>query len=61
MAKYRVRFEIDEEVEAENKQDAIELAISATCGGYWFDNELTEHIKNYGDVEEIEEEIEEDE
>ena len=55
MTKYRVTFEIDEEVEADNRDDAIDAAISNIIGGgVWFENELTEYIRNYARIEEIE-------
>lgn len=60
MKKYRVRFEIDEVVEAENREDAINEAIGKVIGGCWFDNELTNHIRWNADVEEIEDEEEQD-
>lgn len=54
MTKYRVTFEIDEEVEADNRDDAIDAAISNIIGGgVWFENELTEYIRNYARIEEI--------
>lgn len=57
MIKYRVTFEIDEEVEADNRDDAIDAAISNIIGGgVWFENELTEYIRNYARIEEIEDE-----
>lgn len=56
MTKYRVTFEIDEEVEAHNRNDAIDAAISNIIGGAWFENELTEYIRNYARIEEIEDE-----
>ncbi len=57
MTKYRVTFEIDEEVEADNRDDAIDAAISNIIGGgVWFENELTEYIRNYARIEEIEDE-----
>lgn len=57
MTKYRVAFEIDEEVEADNRDDAIDAAISNIIGGgVWFENELTEYIRNYARIEEIEDE-----
>ncbi|MCM1497327.1 MAG: hypothetical protein NC124_02565 [Clostridium sp.] len=60
MAKYRVTFEIDEEVEGNNRDDAIEEAISNVIGGGWFENEVTEYIRDYAVVEEIKDEEEED-
>lgn len=56
--KFRVTFEIDEEVEADNREEAVEKAIGNIVGGGYFENELTEHIEKYADVEEIEEEEE---
>lgn len=58
MTKYRVTFEIDEEVEAHNRDDAIDAAISNIIGGAWFENELTEYIRGYARVEEKEEDEE---
>lgn len=43
MKKYRVTFEIDEIVEAEDRRDAIDEAIGKVVGGCWFDNELTRY------------------
>lgn len=54
--KFRITFEIDEEVEADNREEAVEKAIGNVVGGGYFENELTEYIENYADVEEIEEE-----
>lgn len=51
--KYRVRFEIDEEVEADNRRDAVDEAIGNIVNGGWFDNELTYYIRNNAEVEEI--------
>lgn len=56
MKKYRVNFEIDEIVEAENRRDAINKAIGKVVNGGWFDNELTEYIRWNADVEEMEDE-----
>lgn len=56
--KFRVIFEIDEEVEADDREEAVERAIGNVVGGIYFENELTEHIEKYADVEEIEEEEE---
>lgn len=55
MTKYRVTFEIDEEVEADNRDDAIDAAIGNITGGAWFENKLTEYIRGYARVEEKEE------
>lgn len=55
MTKYRVQFEIDEIVEADDKEDAVIEAIGNVVDGGWFDNELTEHIRWNADVEIIEE------
>lgn len=49
--KYRVSFEIDEEVEADNRLEAVDKAISNIVGGVWLDNELTYYIENNADVE----------
>lgn len=43
--KFRVTFEIDEEVEADNREEAVEKAIGNIIGGGYFENELTEHIE----------------
>lgn len=56
--KFRVTFEIDEDVEADDREEAVEKAIGNITGGGYFENELTEHIEKYADVEEIEEEEE---
>lgn len=56
MKKYRVTFEIDEIVEAEDRRDAIDEAIGKVVGGCWFDNELTRYIRWNADVEEVVEE-----
>lgn len=55
MTKYRVRYEIDEEVEAENREEAIENALcqKVNCP-YFFSNEITDSIKINADVEELE-------
>lgn len=53
--KFRVTFEIDEEVEADNREEAVEKAIGNVVGGGYFENGLTEHIEKYADVEEEEE------
>lgn len=55
MKKYRVQFEIDEIVEAEDRGDAINEAIGNVVHGGWFDNELTQYIRWNADVEEVEE------
>lgn len=57
MTKYRVAFEIDEEVEADNCDDAIDAAISNIIGGgAWFENEITKYIRDYARVEREEDE-----
>lgn len=56
--KFRVIFEIDEEVEVDDREEAVERAIGNVVGGIYFENELTEHIEKYADVEKIEEEEE---
>lgn len=45
MTKYRVTFEIDEEVEADNRNEAVDEAIGNIVDGVWFDNELTQCIR----------------
>ncbi len=55
--KYRVRFEIDETVEADNRRDAVDEAIGNIVNGGWFDNELTYYIRNNADVEEVDNEL----
>lgn len=59
MTKYRVTFEIDEEIEADNRDDAVDKAISKIIGGRaWFENEFTKYIRDYGSVEKVEEDEE---
>ena len=41
MIKYRVTFEIDEEVEANNRNETVDEAIGNIVDGVWFDNELS--------------------
>lgn len=60
MKKYRVQFEIDEVVQAENSEDAINEVIGKAIGGYWFDNELTQYIRGNADIEDLEDEEEQD-
>lgn len=61
MKKYRVTWEMDVEVSAEDKFEAVEKAISRVCGqSCWFQNELTNIVEDEALVEEIEEEDEED-
>lgn len=55
--KYRVRFEIDEEVEADNRRDAADEAIGNIVNGGWFDNELTNYIRYNAEVEEVDDEL----
>lgn len=56
--KYRVRFVIDEEVEeADNKQEAIEIALCENSTRGWYEeNSVTEYIRQHAQVEKIEEE-----
>lgn len=56
MSKYRVTFEIDEEVEADNRDDAVDGAIGNLVNGGWFDNELTRYIRHNATVERVEDE-----
>lgn len=51
--KYRVRFEIDEIVEADNRRNAADEAIGNIVNGGWFDNELTNYIRYNAEVEEV--------
>jgi|GEM_PF-3175140 len=53
MTKYRVTFEIDEEVEADNRDEAVDEAISNIVDGVWFDNELTQYIRHNATVERV--------
>lgn len=55
--KYRVKFEIDEEVEADNRRDAVDEAIGNIVNGGWFDNELTNYIRYNAEVEEVDDEL----
>ena len=55
--KYRVKFEIDEEVEADNRRDAGDEAIGNIVNGGWFDNELTNYIRYNAEVEEVDDEL----
>lgn len=48
--KFRVTFEIDEEVEADDREEAVEKAIGNITGGGYFENELTEHMDKKGYV-----------
>ena len=51
MARYYVRWELDEEVEADSKEEAIEKAISQAIGkSGWFSNELTNCIEQEAEV-----------
>lgn len=55
MKKYRVKFEIDEEVEAENSEDAVSKAIEEAIGGcYYLENELTRYIQQNAYIEILE-------
>lgn len=55
--KYRVRFEIDEEVEADSRHSAVDEAIGNIVNGGWFDNELTNYIRYNAEVEEVVDEL----
>lgn len=55
--KYRVKFEIDEEVEADNRRDAVDEAIGNIVNGGWFDNELTNYIRYNAEIEEVTDEL----
>ncbi len=57
MKKYRVKFDIDEEVEAEDIGEAISRAIGEAIGGYYYlENEVTQYIRQNAYVEELEDE-----
>lgn len=56
MTKYRVTFEIDEEVEADNRDDAVDKAIGNIVDGVWFDNELSQYIRHNATVERVDDE-----
>lgn len=56
MTKYRVTFEIDEEVEADNRNEAVDEAIGNIVDGVWFDNELTQYIRYNATVERVDDE-----
>lgn len=51
--KYRVKFEIDEKVEADNRLEAVDEAIGNIVNGGWFDNELTNYIRYNAEVEKV--------
>lgn len=53
MKKYRVQFEIDEVVEAENREDAINEAIGKAIGSSWLDKaKLEEKNKIWSELAE---------
>lgn len=56
MTKYMVNFEIDEEVEADNRNEAVDEAIGNIVDGVWFDNELTQYIRYNATVERVDDE-----
>ena len=56
MTKFRVTFEIDEEVEADNRNEAVDKAIGNIVEGGWFDNELTRYIRHNATVERVDDE-----
>lgn len=57
--KYRVEYSIFEEVEADNRKEAIEEALKQICNVEWFvHNDITEHIVNNADVYQLEEKAE---
>lgn len=56
MTKYRVTFEIDEEVEADNRNETVDEAIGNIVDGVWFDNELTQCIRYNATVERVDDE-----
>lgn len=59
MVKYRVTFEIDEEVEVDEDavdEEIVEKAISQVVGhGGWYENDLTQVIKSEAYIEDVEE------
>jgi len=56
--KYRVTFEIDEEVEVNanaTNEEIVEKAISQVVGhGGWYENDLTQLIKSEAYIEDVE-------
>lgn len=56
MIKYRVTFEIDEEVEANNRNEAVDEAIGNIVDSVWFDNELSQYIRHNATVERVDDE-----
>lgn len=57
--KYRVEYNIFEEVEADNRKEAIEEALKQLCNVECFvHNDISEHIVNNADVYQLEEEAE---
>ena len=54
--KYRVEYNIYEEVEADDREEAIEEALKQMCNVGWFiHNEISEHIVDNADVYELRE------
>lgn len=51
--KFRVTFEIDEEVEADNREEAVEKAIGNVVGG----QALVDGLGDFDDVREIEKKL----
>lgn len=54
--KYRVRFKLDEKVEANDCLEAFELALCKALNTGFIQNELTKQMYWESDIEEIEEE-----
>lgn len=55
--KYRVEYQIYEEVEADSRNEAVEEALKKLCGvDYFLHNDISEHIVNNADVYELEDE-----
>ena len=55
MSKYRVEYQIYEEVEAENGKEAIEEALKQMCNVDWYIcNDISDHIERNADVYKIE-------
>lgn len=55
--KYRVEYQIFEEVEANSRYEAVEEALKKLCGvDYFLYNGISEHIVNNADVYELKDE-----
>ena len=59
--KYRVEYNIYEEVEADNAKDAIEEALKQMCHIEWYvRNDISDHIERNADVYQIQEDTDND-